>query len=62
LVLSEKRASTPRLPYSAIVGKSITCPSSGDESILKSPVCRIVPAGVVIGEHHGIDNAVRDVE
>ena len=47
-VESTKNRSTPSLPNLAKVSKSVTFPSSGILSILKSPVCKITPAGVLI--------------
>ena len=49
-VLSLNRHKTPFSPYSANLFKSVTYPSIGVWSILKSPVWMIVPASVVIAK------------
>ncbi|CAB5054125.1 unannotated protein [freshwater metagenome] len=46
-VESTRNKSTPLSPRRAKAFKSVTRPSSGNWSILKSPVIKIVPAGVV---------------
>ena len=47
-VESTKNKSTPSAPNLANVSRSVTLPSNGILSILKSPVCRTTPAGVLI--------------
>jgi len=47
-VESESIQSTPFSPSFAIRAKSIISPSMGVVSILKSPVCKIRPAGELI--------------
>ena len=47
-VLSDNNASTPSLPSSPSLDKFICLPSTGVYSILKSPVCIIVPTSVFI--------------
>ncbi|MNW53944.1 hypothetical protein D3C74_315250 [compost metagenome] len=47
LVESTMNRSTPFSPRRANARRSVTRPSSGSWSILKSPVCRTVPAPVV---------------
>ena len=46
LVESVRKRSTPSSPSRANARRSVSRPSSGSWSILKSPVCRRVPAGV----------------
>ena len=48
LVESDSSMATPRSPRREKPGRSVSRPSSGVWSILKSPVCTIVPAPVVI--------------
>ena len=48
LVESASSRSTPSAPSRANPPRSVRRPSSGSWSILKSPVCRISPAGVLI--------------
>ena len=48
LVESARNRSTPSSPSRANARRSVRRPSSGSWSILKSPVCRIRPAGVRI--------------
>ena len=47
LVESDMSRSTPSAPRRAKPPRSVSRPSSGSWSILKSPVCRTTPAGVV---------------
>ena len=46
LVESDSRSRTPRRPISPMRARSVIRPSTGFWSSLKSPECRIVPAGV----------------
>ena len=48
LVESDISRSTPSAPRRANPPRSVIRPSSGSWSILKSPVCRTTPAGVVM--------------
>ena len=48
LVESLISASRPFLPSSPMRTRSIISPDTGVRSILKSPVCRMVPSGVVM--------------
>ncbi len=48
LVESTRKRSTPSSPSRAKARRSVSRPSSGSWSILKSPVCSSVPAGVRI--------------
>lgn len=48
LVESLISASRPFLPSSPMRTRSIISPETGVRSILKSPVCRMVPSGVVM--------------
>ncbi len=48
LVESESSRSTPSPPSRANPARSVSRPSSGSWSILKSPVCSTMPAGVLI--------------
>ena len=47
-VESARRRSTPFSPICASLARSVPSPSTGVRSILKSPVCTIIPAGVYI--------------
>ncbi len=53
LVESQTMASTPSSPSRRMASWSVGAPSSGSGSIFQSPVCRIVPSGVLIARPLG---------
>ncbi|MNT57197.1 hypothetical protein D3C86_1890580 [compost metagenome] len=53
MVLSQTMASTPSSPRRLIASTSVRSPTTGSSSIFQSPVCRIVPSGVLIARPFG---------
>ncbi len=53
LVLSQTMASTPASPIRCSLATSVGAPTTGSASSFQSPVCRMVPSGVVMAMPFG---------